>query len=557
MDWLISLFSDSASFSHGILVYSIVISVGLYLGRLKIFGLSFGATCVLFLGLIAGYLGVTVDSSLMSFFRNFGLILLVFFIGLQVGPSFFATFKSNGFGLSGLMVLAILLSLVVTMGLYFLVRPAVTLPEILGVMFGAVTSTPGLGATQEALTTIGSQEDITVGYACAYPFGVLSLMGVIIVLRRVFKVNLQEEDKKWDKEQETTNRAPIFYHVKTLNKAMDGITLREVREIIGRPFICSRILHDGSITSPTADSVIRVGDELRIVSNAEHKTAVCAFCGEENTEIDLATAHSPIRNQRIRVTDPKMQGIRIEDLHLSRFDGVNITRVARAGVEFFPYNSLRLQLGDTLICVGPTNAVARLATLMGNREKQLEKPNVVAIFAGIAFGVILGALPITFPGMPISIQLGLAGGPLIAAILLGYYGPRFHLVTYTTHSANLMLREWGQAFFLGSVGLAAGHPFFEAFLNGSGYLYVLLAIPITVIPLFIAGVIARKFLHMNFHSIAGFLAGCSTNTTVLGFTSTLSDRGIAVISYSTVYPLAMFLRIISGQILLMLFWTAS
>lgn len=556
MNWLSSLLFESGSFSHGILAFSVAISLGLYLGKLKFFGLSFGATCVLFVGLIMSWLGIEVDAAMLSFFRNFGLILFVFFIGLQVGPSFFATFKNSGAGLVGLMVLAVSLSLAVTVILYFLCAPSVSLPEMLGVMFGAVTSTPGLGATQEALLSLGSKIDITVGYACAYPFAILSTMAVIMGLKQFFRVDLAEEDKKWDLAQQNMNRAPIFYHVKANNKALSGVTLREIRAIIGRPFICSRVLHDGTISSPTADSLIYVGDRLRIVSNAEHKTAVCAFCGEEDKEVDLATAHSPIKNERIRVTEPNMQGVQIEDLHLSRFDGVNITRVSRAGVTFFPYNSLRLQLGDTLICVGPANAISRLAALVGNREKQLEKPNVIAIFAAIAFGVLLGSVPIAFPYMPVTIKLGLAGGPLIAAILLGYYGPRFHLVAYTTHSANLMLRQWGQTFFLASVGLASGKPFFEAFLNGSGYLYVLLGIPITVIPLAIAGVIARTKMNMNFHSIAGFLAGCTTNTSLLGFASSLSERSIALISYSTVYPLAMFLRIISGQVLLMILWTA-
>lgn len=556
MNWLLSLIFDTSSFAHGFLVYSVIISLGICLGRKKIFGLSLGATCVLFVGLIVGYAGVKVDPGMMAFFRNFGLVLFVFFIGLQVGPSFFATFKSSGFELTGLMLLAVGLSLLITISLYFIFSSSISLPEILGIMFGAVTSTPGLGATQEALQSLGSKQDITVGYACAYPFAILSVIGVILGLKKLFEVNLAQEDKYWEEAQQVKNRAPIYYHVKTTNKALQGITLREIREIIGRPFICSRAMHNGTITSPTADSYIYLGDRLRIVSNAEHKTAVCAFCEEEDPSIDLATAHSPIRNERIRVTDSKMNGVMIEDLHLSRFDGVNITRVTRAGVTFFPYNTLRLQLGDTLSCVGPKNAIARLAALMGNREKQLEKPNVVAIFAGLAFGVIIGAFPIAFPYMPVTIQLGLAGGPLIAAILLGYFGPRFHLVTYTTHSANLMLREWGQAFFLASVGLAAGEPFFNSFLNGSGFFYVALGLPITIIPLATVGILARTRYHMNFHSIAGLLAGCSTNTSLLGFASSLSDKGIALISYSTVYPLAMFLRIISGQVLLMLLWTA-
>ena len=406
MNWLLSLIFDTSSFAHGFLVYSVIISFGIGLGRKKIFGLSLGATCVLFVGLIVGYAGVKVDPGMMAFFRNFGLVLFVFFIGLQVGPSFFATFKSSGFELTGLMMLAVGLSLLITISLHFLFSNSISLPEILGIMFGAVTSTPGLGATQEALQSLGSKQDITVGYACAYPFAILSVIGVILGLKKLFGVNLAQEDKYWEEAQQVKNRAPIYYHVKTTNKALQGITLREIREIIGRPFICSRVMHDGTITSPTADSYIYLGDRLRIVSNAEHKTAVCAFCGEEDPSIDLATAHSPIRNERIRVTDSKMNGVMIEDLHLSRFDGVNITRVTRAGVTFFPYNTLRLQLGDTLSCVGPKNAIARLAALMGNREKQLEKPNVVAIFAGLAFGVIIGAFPIAFPYMPVTIQLG-------------------------------------------------------------------------------------------------------------------------------------------------------
>ena len=555
MSWFESLMLDPKSFSHSLLVFTVVISIGLYLGHLKVKGISLGATCVLFVGLLASYLGIKVDPNMISFMRNFGLILFVFFIGLQVGPSFFVTFKNGGIRLNGLMVAVIVLDMILAVVLFFTFADHISFAQILGVLFGAVTSTPGLGAAQEAIYAAGNNTDIAVGYACAYPFAILAMMLTILLLKKILKIDLEQEDLQWENEQKARNQTPIFYHILATNKALDGLMLREIREIIGRPFICSRILHDGVIRSPNANSVIHVGDKLRIVSNPEHKVAITAFCGEEDTKIDLATAHSPLISRSILVTDEKMNGNRIDDLHLSRLDGVNITRVTRAGITFFPYNSLRLQLGDVLYCVGPTNAVSRLAALMGNREKQLERPNVVAIFAGIALGIILGAIPISFPGISVPIQLGLAGGSLISAILLGYFGPRFHLVTYTTNSANLMLREWGQTFFLSAIGLGAGVQFFDAFLNGKGFLYVAMGLPISIIPMLLVGIIARRFMKCNFHTIAGLIAGSATNTALLGFVSSLSSKSTGVVAYSSVYPLAMFLRILSGQILILLFWS--
>lgn len=552
MDWLFKLFTDSGSFAHALLAYSLIISAGLYFGRFKIFGVSIGVTCVLFLGLIASYLGVDVDPRIIGFFRNFGLVLFVFFIGLQVGPSFFSTLKSRGCKLNALMCFSLVLSLLLTVGIYYLFRDSLSLPQILGVHFGAVTSTPGLGATQEALALMGYTGDITVGYACAYPVNILGIVSVLVIIRRVFKIDLKEEEKRWEDAQKIHRKIPIYFHVTVHNKALNEQTLREIRALIGRPFICSRILHDGTITSPTADTVVYAGDKLRIVANPEHKRAIVAFCGEEDKSIDLATAHSPLISRSIRVTREEMNGVPIEQLHLSRFDGVNITRVNRAGVTFFPYDSLRLQLGDSLYCVGPTNAVARLAALMGNEEKHLEKPNVFAIFLGIAFGLIVGSIPITIPTMPAAIKLGLAGGPLIAAILISYFGPRLHLVTYTTVSANLMLREWGLTFFLASVGLGAGHQFFNAFIDGIGWLYMGIGYLIAMLPMLAMALLARIRFKINFHSIAGLIAGTATSSSALSFVSSLSEKGMAVVAYSTVYPLAMFLRIISGQIILMM-----
>ena len=372
-------------------------------------------------------------------------------------------------------------------------------------------------------------------------------------MRKVFGIDVKHEEMLWEEAQKKRAQTPIYFHVTLSNHALDNHTLREIRSLVGRNFICSRILHDGVITSPTADTVVHEGDKLRIV--ARDKEAIVAFCGEEDTKIDLATAHSPLVSRLISVTREEVNGALIEDLHLSRMDGVNITRVNRSGVVLFPYNTLRLQIGDTLNCVGPANAVARLAAMMGNQEKRLERPNVFAIFIGIALGLVLGSVPIAFPGMPTEIKLGLAGGPLIAAILLSYYGPRFHLVTYTTVSANLMLREWGLTFFLASTGLAAGDMFIEAFVSGIGWVYMALGLVISVVPMAVMAVVASRFMRLNFHTIAGLIAGASTSSSALSFVNSLSERGLAVLAYSTVYPLAMFLRIISGQIILMLFFS--
>ena len=556
MDWLAHLLTDVSSVPHIILVYSLVIAVGALLGRIRLFGVSLGVTFVLFAAIAAGHFGFTVNPAVLYFLRDFGLTVFIYFIGLQVGPSFFSSFKSGGMVLNLLTVLQVLLGVAVTIALYILFRDTLSLPQMLGVHYGAVTNTPGLGATQETLELFKyTGENIAVAYACAYPLGVIGTIGSAILIRFIFRIKLAEEDKAWDAEERAHHQEPVFFHVEVSNRALEGRTIEQVRNFISRGFIASRILSGSSISSPNGSTVLHMGDCLRIVSQPDVKEAIVAFCGDEDTKIDLATAHSPLVSRLISVTREEVNGALIEDLHLSRMDGVNITRVNRSGVVLFPYNTLRLQIGDTLNCVGPANAVARLAAMMGNQEKRLERPNVFAIFIGIALGLVLGSVPIAFPGMPTEIKLGLAGGPLIAAILLSYYGPRFHLVTYTTVSANLMLREWGLTFFLASTGLAAGDMFIEAFVSGIGWVYMALGLVISVVPMAVMAVVARRFMRLNFHTIAGLIAGASTSSSALSFVNSLSERGLAVLAYSTVYPLAMFLRIISGQIILMLFFS--
>lgn len=556
MDWLMQLLTDADSVGHILLVYSMVIALGMALGRIKVFGISLGVTFVLFVALGVSYAGVTVNGTVLNFLRDFGLILFVFFIGLQVGPSFFSSFKSGGVQLNLLTLLAVGLSLVVTIALFYLLQGTVTLPQMLGVHFGAVTNTPGLGATQEALDMLGYKgENIAIAYACAYPLGVVGIIATAVILRKMFRINLKEEDRHWDEEASANSDAPIFFHVAVTNAGINGQAMRTIRDFIGRPFICSRVLHDGVITSPSPDTQVFVGDKLRIVAGAESKAAIVAFFGQEEKDIDLATAHSPLIARNILISKDQVNGMRLGELHLSRYDGVNITRVFRAGMTLFPYQNLHLQMGDQVYCVGPQRSIERLADRLGNQVQKLDHPNIISIFLGIVLGILLGFLPIAIPGMPVPLRLGLAGGPLIVAILLGYWGPHFKLITYTTHSANLMLREMGIALFLASVGLSAGDRFVSAFLEGNGVLYVALGLIITVVPLIITGIVARLKFSMNYHLIVGLLAGATTDPPTLAYANTISEKDSSAIAYSTVYPLAMFLRILSGQVVLLALWS--
>lgn len=555
MDWLRALFTDTNAVAHIILVYSLVVALGTLLGRIKVAGISLGVTFVLFVGLAAGHFGLTVPEPVLFFIRDFGLTLFIFFVGLQVGPSFFSSFKSGGLVLNLLTLMIVLLGIVVTVALWFLLRDWVTLPQMLGVHYGAVTNTPGLGATQEALDLLHYEgENIAVAYACAYPLGVVGAIFSAVLLRKIFSIDLAEEDKHWETEEKEHNREPIFFHVEVTNPAVAGKTLGAIREFTGRSFICSRILSKGELSSPTAETVVQEGDVLRIVAAPEDRLPVTAFFGGEKQGVDLATEKSPLATRTILITREKFNGMTLRALALNQMDGVNITRVFRAGMTLFPYSNLHLQVGDQVYCVGPEPALQRLETLLGNKMKKLYHPNIFTIFVGLAFGIVLGSIPIAVPGMPAPLKLGLAGGPLIVAILLGRFGNFARLVTYTTQSASLMMREIGISLFLASVGLAAGESFVAAITQGNGLLYVLLGLFVTLIPLIVVGIVARKVYRINYHSIVGLMAGATTDPPALAYAATLSEKNSSSVAYSTVYPLAMFLRILTGQLLLVLLW---
>ena len=555
MDWLRALFTDTNAVAHIILVYALVVALGTLLGRIKVAGISLGVTFVLFVGLAAGHFGLTVPEPVLFFIRDFGLTLFIFFVGLQVGPSFFSSFKSGGLVLNLLTVMIVLLGIVVTVALWFLLKDWVSLPQMLGVHYGAVTNTPGLGATQEALDLLHYEgENIAVAYACAYPLGVVGAIFSAVLLRKIFSIDLAEEDKHWETEEKEHNREPIFFHVEVTNPAVAGKTLGAIREFTGRSFICSRILSKGELSSPTAETVVQEGDVLRIVAAPEDRLPVTAFFGGEKQGVDLATEKSPLATRTILITREKFNGMTLKALALNQMDGVNITRVFRAGMTLFPYSNLHLQVGDQVYCVGPEPALQRLETLLGNKMKKLYHPNIFTIFVGLAFGIVLGSIPIAVPGMPAPLKLGLAGGPLIVAILLGRFGNFARLVTYTTQSASLMMREIGISLFLASVGLAAGESFVAAITQGNGLLYVALGLFVTLIPLIVVGVVARKVYRINYHSIVGLMAGATTDPPALAYAATLSEKNSSSVAYSTVYPLAMFLRILTGQLLLVLLW---
>ena len=555
MDWLRALFTDTNAVAHIILVYALVVALGTLLGRIKVAGISLGVTFVLFVGLAAGHFGLTVPEPVLFFIRDFGLTLFIFFVGLQVGPSFFSSFKSGGLVLNLLTVMIVLLGIVVTVALWFLLKDWVSLPQMLGVHYGAVTNTPGLGATQEALDLLHYEgENIAVAYACAYPLGVVGAIFSAVLLRKIFSIDLAEEDKHWETEEKEHNREPIFFHVEVTNPAVAGKTLGAIREFTGRSFICSRILSKGELSSPTAETVVQEGDVLRIVAAPEDRLPVTAFFGGEKQGVNLATEKSPLATRTILITREKFNGMTLKALALNQMDGVNITRVFRAGMTLFPYSNLHLQVGDQVYCVGPEPALQRLETLLGNKMKKLYHPNIFTIFVGLAFGIVLGSIPIAVPGMPAPLKLGLAGGPLIVAILLGRFGNFARLVTYTTQSASLMMREIGISLFLASVGLAAGESFVAAITQGNGLLYVLLGLFVTLIPLIVVGIVARKVYRINYHSIVGLMAGATTDPPALAYAATLSEKNSSSVAYSTVYPLAMFLRILTGQLLLVLLW---
>ena len=560
MDWLINLFVDNESMAHIAMLYAVVIATGVYLGKLKVGGISLGVTFVLFAGILAGHLGFTAPLSTLSFVQDFGLILFVFMIGLQVGPGFFSSFKEGGLKLNMLAVSLILLNILVMFGCYYAFFDTTNpenLPMMIGTLYGAVTNTPGLGAAQEALMSImgNSTPAIANGYACAYPLGVVGIIVATIAVRYICGVKISEEEKELESHDNDLTQVPYLMHLIVQNQFVAGHTILELHDFMRRDYVCSRILRNGELIFPKSSTTLELGDKVFIVCSEADKDAVQAFIGKETIVPEFAEQEKQkqLVSRRIVITKPEINGKTPAKLHFASVYGVNLTRVTRQGMEIFARQDLPLQVGDRVMVVGDQVSVNRVSSVLGNAVKRLDNPNIATIFVGIILGLILGSIPFTFPEIPVPLKLGLAGGPLIVAILIGRYGYKIHLVTYTTTSANLMLREIGLVLFLASVGVKAGANFVDTVVNGDGLLYVLTGFMITVLPILIVGIVARKKYHFNYFTIMGLLAGATTDPPALAFANASCSKDAPSIGYSTVYPLSMFLRIFTAQLIVLLF----
>lgn len=546
--------SGTPTIAHTVFVLALVIASGIALSRIKIKGISLGMTWILFTGIAVGHIGVNIDHATLHFIKEFGLILFVFFIGLQVGPGFFSSLKSGGLKLICLAALVIFLGVLTTYALHLITGEP--LPTMVGVLSGAVTNTPGLGAAQQAFFDAKGYDDptISLGYAVAYPLGVVGIIFTMIIMRYVLRVDFKKEDEGLAAMSNETN-LPRRYSVEFTNEMLEGRDIATAHMLINRPFVVSRLMHaSGEIVMADGSSKLTIGDRLRVICTEEDSEAILAFFGhpvEMTAEEWGATAmqSTPLVSRRILITREEINGKKFSDLRLRTRYGINITRVNRAGVDLLPYQGMELQVGDKVMVVGPEAAVQAAEKVLGNSLKKLDHPNLLPVFIGIALGMLLGSLPLM--SIPQPVKLGLAGGPLIIALLIGRFGPHFHLVTYTTMSANLMLREIGLAMFLAAVGIGAGEGFIEAIVGG-GYKWVGYGVIITVLPLVIVALIGRLKFKLNYYTLMGLMAGAMTDPPALGFASTSSGNDMPAVSYATVYPVVMFLRVLTAQMLILM-----
>ena len=560
MDWIIRLFTDTDSIAHIALLYSIVIAVGILLGKIKIGGISLGVTFVLFAGIVAGHIGFTAPVNILSFIQDFGLILFVFCIGLQVGPGFFESFKKGGVTLNLLSTTTVLLNVVVMFACYFIffdTNDKTNLPMMVGTLYGAVTNTPGLGAANEALESVWADKStlpqIASGYACAYPLGVLGIIGATIAIRFITGTKLADEEEELrEAEAEDPHAKPHQMHLKVNNTYLAGRTVEQINEFLTRDVVFSRLMHEGKVSIPSSQDVFEMGDEVLVVCAEADAEAIQAFIGPE---IEMAweeeDSNQPMISRRIVVTNSSMNGKTLGKMHFSSVYGVTVTRISRQGMDVFASRNYRFQVGDKILVVGPKDNVSRIAEMMGNSVKRLDHPNIATIFIGIIVGILFGSIPFAIPGMPVPMKLGIAGGPLIIAILIGRFGHRMKLNTYTTTSANMMLREIGLVLFLASVGIKAGANFWHTVVQGDGLLYVATGFIITIVPILIVGVIARLKFKFNYFTLMGMIAGTYTDPPALAYANSICSREAPAIGYSTVYPLSMFLRIFTAQLIVL------
>ncbi len=562
MDWFIDLLKPgNLSLASTILLYSFVIFAGIYLGKVKILGVSLGVTFVLFVGIILGHFGYGVESNTLHFLREFGLILFIFSIGMQVGPGFFSSFKEGGIRMNMLAMLGIGLNVAIMIGIYFAQEGSsgmTSIVEMVGVMSGAVTNTPGLGAAQQTILQVHpdaytSSQAMSMGYAAAYPLGVIGIIVTMILIKKFYKVDVQKEIEEIENEKSDSTLAPHMCSFKVTNDLVSGLSMLKLHTLISADYVFSRIEKpDGTVIVPTSKDCIELGDNVLVVCALQDEEIFTRFIGpkiEKNWPMDKG----PVVSRRILVTRTEYNGVKLGSLRLHAAYKLNVTRVNRAGVDLIASPNLRLQMGDRVTVVGKIEDIDHLASRLGNSMKRLNEPNLVTMFIGIFLGILLGSLPIQFPGMSVPMKLGLAGGPLVVAILISAYGHKIHLVTYTNSSANLLLREIGICLFLASVGIAAGKDFAETVFNLRGALWVGYGFVITVIPLIVVGCIARGKYKMNYLSIIGMMSGGYTDPPALAYGNKVANNDAPAVAYSTVYPLTMFMRVIVAQVVVLCF----
>ena len=555
MEWIVELFTGT-SIAHTAFLYALVIAAGVLLGRVKIFGVSLGVTFVLFVGILIRHFGLAIDAPILNFMKEFGLILFVFSIGMQVGPGFFSSFKHEGIRLNFLAIAIIALNIIVTLAIYFL-DGSIEMPMLVGILSGAVTNTPGLGAAEQALSQlyqdgiISEVPKIALGYAVAYPLGVIGIILAMILVRLVFRVKYADETAMIEKENADSLLIPHVVTYKVENKLIVGRTLSDLGVMINRNFVVSRIKRNDEIIIPSSDVVIEHNDLLLTVLSEPDEEALSAFIGPK-IEMDWKAIPAPVVSRRILVSKEEFNGRKIGSLRLRMGYRLNVTRVNRAGVDLLASPNLSLQVGDRLTVVGKIEDIERLAEHLGNSMQRLNQPNIFTIFIGILIGIVFGSIPFAIPGMPVPLKLGLAGGPLIVAILIGRYGYKMGLTTYTSTSANLMLREVGICMFLASVGIGAGSEFVATVKSG-GLMWILWGFLITFIPLLIVGLFGRGYYKLNYYTLSGLMAGSYTDPPALAYSNKVANNDAPAVAYSTVYPLSMFLRVLTAQILVLAF----
>lgn len=555
MNWLQEAFLEP-TMVQAVIIISLVSALGLYLGRIKIFGISLGITFVFFAGILAGHLGIVVNKDMLYFAQSFGLILFVYALGLQVGPGFFSSLKKGGVAMNMMGLGVILLGLIMTVGLHWVT--GVSLSNMVGLLCGAVTNTPALGAAQQALLQIDPANtkgvtDMALACAVAYPLGVVGVILAIIILRALFADKKQKDLK----EQRDTTTYVAEFHVS--NPAIYEKSIKDVMKLTDKHFVISRVWRNGKVSIPTSDTLLHEHDHLLIISVKSDVENIKVLFGEQENvdwnkaDIDWNAIDSQLISRRIAVTRNRVNGVKLGSLRLRNLYGINITRVNRAGIDLLASPDLRLQIGDRLTIVGEANSVNTVGKILGDEIKRLNNPNLLAVFIGISLGMLLGALPITLPGISTPVKLGIAGGPIIVGILMGAFGPRFHLTTYTTMSANLMLRQLGIIIYLAGLGIDSGVHFFETVFRAEGLLWIGLGFLLTIVPVLIVGFISSQFFKLDYAHNVGMLCGSMANPMALSYANTTVDGDEPSVSYATVYPLSMFIRVISAQLVLMLF----